>query len=104
TETRFFNGANLAAIGDGSSGRWELLQFRDARPLTDKTFLLSHRLRGQLGSDALMPKVWPVGSYFVLLNGNPEQIKFFSGSAGFVATFPPWPGSATDGRPVLYSP
>ena len=75
TETRFFNGANLAAIGDGSSGRWELLQFRDARPLTDKTFLLSHRLRGQLGSDALMPKVWPVGSYFVLLNGNPEQIK-----------------------------
>ena len=75
TETRFFNGANLAAIGDGSSGRLELLQFRDARPLTDKTFLLSHRLRGQLGSDALMPKVWPVGSYFVLLNGNPEQIK-----------------------------
>jgi hypothetical protein len=43
TEARFFNGANLAAIGDGSSGRWELLQFRDARLLTDKTFLLSHR-------------------------------------------------------------
>ena len=75
TETRFFNGANLAAIGDGSSDRWELLQFRDARLLTDQTFLLSHRLRGQLGSDALMPKVWPVGSYFVLLNGHPEQIK-----------------------------
>jgi hypothetical protein len=62
-------------IGDGSSGRWELLQFRNARLLTDKTFLLSHRLRGQLGSDALMPNVWLVGSYFVLLNGNPEQIK-----------------------------
>lgn len=38
-------------------------------------FWAMERLRGQLGSDALMPKVWPVGSYFVLLNGNPEQIK-----------------------------
>ena len=75
TEMRFFNGANLAAIGDGSSGRWELLQFRDTRLLTDKTFLLSHRLRGQLGSDALMPAAGPVGSYFVLLNSSPEQIK-----------------------------
>ena len=38
-------------------------------------FWAMERLRGQLGSDALMPKVWPVGSYFVLLNVNPEQIK-----------------------------
>ena len=38
-------------------------------------FWAMERLRGQLGSDALIPKVWPAGSYFVLLNGNPEQIK-----------------------------
>ncbi len=65
----------------------------------------TNRLRGQLGSDALMPKVWPVGSYFVLLNGNPEQKKKnISGSAGFVAAFLAWPGTALVGRAVLYSP
>ena len=27
-----------------------------------------------MGSDGLMPDVWPVGSWFVLMNGVPEQI------------------------------
>ena len=31
-------------------------------------------LRGQLGSDAWNPAVWPTGSYVVLLDGIPEQI------------------------------
>ena len=40
----------------------------------DNTWLLSTRLRGQLGSDAWVPALWPAGSYFVRLDGIPEQI------------------------------
>lgn len=68
------NGANLAAIGDGSSGNWELFQFETADLIGADTYWLTGRLRGQLGSDALMPAFWPEGSWFVLLNGLPEQI------------------------------
>ncbi|WP_372572921.1 baseplate multidomain protein megatron [Ruegeria jejuensis] len=68
------NGANLAAIGDGSSGRWELLQFSEAELIAPETYLLRNRLRGQLGSDALMPEVWPDGSVFVLLDRTVTQL------------------------------
>ncbi len=68
------NGANLAAIGNGSSGNWELFQFETAELVAPDTWWLTNRLRGQLGSDALMPDIWPEGSWFVLLDGTPEQI------------------------------
>jgi len=68
------NGANLAAIGDGTPNGWELFQFQDAQLVAPGTYWISERLRGQLGTDALMPEVWPAGSTFVLLNGVPEQI------------------------------
>ena len=67
------NGANLAAIGDGTGGTWELIQFREAELVAQNTYLLRGRLRGQAGSDGLMPEVWPVGSWFVLLDGRPVQ-------------------------------
>lgn len=72
------NGANLAAIGDGSSGNWELIQFRQADLIGPDTYWLSGRLRGQAGSDGLMPQTWPAGSWFVLLNGAPAQIDLTS--------------------------
>ncbi|SOC07712.1 baseplate multidomain protein megatron [Rhodobacter maris] len=71
---RVLNGANLMAIGDGSSERWELFQFVQASPVASRVWDIGMRLRGQLGSDALMPEVWPVGSRVVLLNDAPEQI------------------------------
>ncbi|AZV78553.1 host specificity protein [Parasedimentitalea marina] len=67
------NGANLVAIGDGSSGNWELMQFQDADLIAPDSYLLRIRLRGQLGSDALMPAVWPAGSWMVLLDGTAVQ-------------------------------
>ncbi|MBY5932958.1 glycoside hydrolase TIM-barrel-like domain-containing protein [Tateyamaria omphalii] len=73
-ETTFLNGGNLVAIGDGSADNWELLQFRDAELIAQNQYLLSHRLRGQAGTDALMPDEWPIGSWFVLMNGVPSQI------------------------------
>jgi hypothetical protein len=74
TQNALLSGGNLAAIGDGSTGRWEVFQFRDAEIVAPGTYALRHRLRGQLGSDALMPDVWPENSWFVLLNGLPAQI------------------------------
>lgn len=68
------NGANAAAIGDGSSDRWEIIQFAQAELVAPNLYELSDLLRGQAGSDGLMPEVWPVGSRFVMLDGAPQQI------------------------------
>lgn len=62
------NGANAMAIGDGSGSNWEIFQFADAQLVAPMTYELSNRLRGQLGTDGLMPTVWPVGSIVVLLD------------------------------------
>ncbi|SDW28659.1 Putative phage tail protein [Ruegeria halocynthiae] len=62
------SGANLAAIGDGTPGNWEVFQFSEATLQEAGIYNLSGRLRGQLGTDALMPDVWPEGSIFVLLD------------------------------------
>ena len=66
-ERAVFAGGNAAAIGDGS-GNWEVFQFRDAVLSEDGTWHLSHRLRGQRGTDGLMPTVWPSGSTVVVLD------------------------------------
>ncbi|WP_281953777.1 baseplate multidomain protein megatron [Pseudophaeobacter arcticus] len=69
------NGANAVAIGDGSNDNWEIFQFREAELVGDNTYMLRGRLRGQLGSDGLMPMVWPEGSYVVLLDGSLSQLE-----------------------------
>jgi len=68
------NGANVAAIGDGSTGRWEIIQFAQANLVGPKSYDLSDILRGQAGSDGLMPDTWPEGSVFVVIDGGPQQI------------------------------
>ncbi|PPB81309.1 putative tail protein [Albidovulum inexpectatum] len=75
SEMQILNGANLMAIGDGSSDRWELFQFRDAVLVGPDTYELSMRLRGQAGTDAVIPQSWPPGSYVVLINGALKQIE-----------------------------
>ncbi|MGJ8618207.1 MAG: baseplate multidomain protein megatron [Sulfitobacter sp.] len=74
TMEALLSGANLAAIGDGSADNWEVFQFAEAQLVAPDTYWLKTRLRGQAGSDEVMPDVWPVGSTFVLLNGVPLQI------------------------------
>ncbi|MCB2124910.1 MAG: glycoside hydrolase/phage tail family protein [Rhodobacteraceae bacterium] len=72
---RLLNGQNLMAIGDGSPANWELFQFADAVLVAPGSYDLTLRLRGQAGTDAAMPPVWPVGSHVVLMNGAPKQIE-----------------------------
>ncbi|MBU2982727.1 glycoside hydrolase/phage tail family protein [Lentibacter algarum] len=74
TEMALLNGGNVAAVGDGSPENWEILQFQEAVLVGDKTYELSRLLRGQLGTNAWQPSAWPAGSYFVLLDGTPEQL------------------------------
>jgi len=82
SELAVLNGANAMAIGDGSTDRWEVFQFATATLVAPETYDLSLRLRGQLGSDALMPAAWPVGSRVVLLGGALSQIELASSARG----------------------
>ncbi|AJE46412.1 baseplate multidomain protein megatron [Celeribacter indicus] len=67
------NGANVAAIGDGTAGRWEVFQFATAELVAPRTYEISLRLRGQAGTDALGAG-WPAGSRFVLLDAALRQL------------------------------
>ena len=75
-------GANTVAIGDGSGGNWEVLQFQTATLISDRTYRLSGLLRGQAGSRGLMPDSWPAGSRVVLMNGAPQQIALPTAARG----------------------
>ena len=81
-EAQVLGGGNLAAIGDGSADTWELFQFAEATLVGDRTYDLRLRLRGQAGSDGLMPETWPVGSVFVLMDGTPGQIALAPAARG----------------------
>ena len=73
TPDQLLNGANVAAIGDGASDVWEVFQFANATLVATDTYDLTLRLRGQSGTDPLIPPDWPQGSRFVLLNGALRQ-------------------------------
>ncbi len=81
-ELAVLNGANVIAIGNGSSARWEVLQFAEAVLVAPSTYDLTLRLRGQQGTDGIMPAVWPVGSTVVLLDLAPQQIDLALSSRG----------------------
>ncbi|MBT0957054.1 glycoside hydrolase/phage tail family protein [Alphaproteobacteria bacterium KMM 3653] len=74
TPQAVLNGANAIAIGDGSAENWEVLQFAEAELVAPRTYDLRLRLRGQQGTDATMPAIWPEGSTVVVLNGRAQQI------------------------------
>lgn len=72
--TALLNGANLMAIGDGSAGKWEVFQFEQAELIAPDTYAIRNRLRGQFGTDAILPDIWPAGSNVVLLDQALQQI------------------------------
>lgn len=77
-----FSGANTLAVGDGSPDNWEIIQFADAQPVAPRTYVLTRLLRGQAGSDGIMPGTWPAGTKVVLLNQRAEQITIPTASRG----------------------
>ncbi|MDO5528364.1 MAG: glycoside hydrolase/phage tail family protein [Paracoccus sp. (in: a-proteobacteria)] len=74
SEAGLLSGANLMAIGSGHPGAWELFQFRRAELIGPGRWAISERLRGQFGTDGVMPALWPPGSTVVLLDGSETQV------------------------------
>jgi hypothetical protein len=81
------NGRNAAAIGDGTAEGWEVLQFAEAVLVAPGTYDIRLRLRGQAGTDAVMPPVWPAGSHVVLLDRGPEQIDLPLAARGLTRSY-----------------
>lgn len=76
------NGANVAAVGNGDIGGWEVLQFCDAKLVGEQEYLISGFLRGQVGTDTEVPAVWPPGTEFVFLNGAVSQVELPGSARG----------------------
>lgn len=95
------SGANVAAIGDGSSDRWEVFQFAGASLVGENLWELSMLLRGQAGSDALMPDEWPEGSRFVLLDRSLEQISLPLSARGLARDYRIGPAERPHDDPVF---
>lgn len=87
SEDDVLNGVNVAAIGDGSTENWEIFQFQEAVLVAPRTYDLRLRLRGQAGTDGVMPANWPVGSYFVLLDRAVPQIDLAATARGLTRQY-----------------
>jgi len=68
------NGANAAALRHGGRGDWEVFQFERADLVAPGEYVLGGLLRGQAGTDGVVPALWPAGATFVLLDDAPVQI------------------------------
>jgi hypothetical protein len=75
------------AIGDGTTGNWEVFQYGTAQLVAPQTYDLSLRLRGLAGTDGVMPASWPAGSTVVLLTGALRQIDLPSSARGSLRHF-----------------
>ena len=73
TREEVLNGANMMAIRHGS-GDWEVFQFRHADLVDHRTYRLRGFLRGQFGTEHLIPTRYPAGADVVLLDGSPVQV------------------------------
>lgn len=72
TPGALLGGANLAAIGDGVT--WEMFQFAEAELVSEGVYDLRMRLRGQRGTDGVMPALWPAGTMVVMLDEALEDL------------------------------
>ena len=86
-ELSVLSGANVLAIGDGSTDNWEIVQFANAVLVAPSTYEISTRLRGQLGSDGNMPMVWPAGSIVVVVDRSLRQISLDQSARGLTRNY-----------------
>lgn len=98
SEATVLNGANALAIGNPETGRWEVMQFATADLVAHRTYELSMLLRGQLGTDGVMPAVWPAGSVVVLLDRALVQLQIGTSARGLLRNYrvAPYPAGFAD--------
>ncbi|MBF9057284.1 hypothetical protein HKCCA1065_11855 [Rhodobacterales bacterium HKCCA1065] len=87
------NGSNLAVIGTGDGAEWEVFQFANARLIAPDLWGGSMRLRGQAGSDGIMPPEWPNGSYVALITRAIAQIDLALSARGLARDYRIGPAS-----------
>lgn len=87
SEFNVLAGKNALAIGDGSPDNWEILQFAEAVLVGPSTYEIRKRLRGQVGTDGLMPATWPVGSLVILLDTALEQVNLPASTRGLTRNY-----------------
>ncbi|PIB24956.1 hypothetical protein BFP76_07325 [Amylibacter kogurei] len=75
SELSVLNGKNAFAIKDSASADWEIVQFQIADLQPDGSYVLSGFLRGQLGTEHLIPEEWPTGADIVFLNTGVSQVQ-----------------------------
>lgn len=82
TNDALMSGANLMAIGDGSTENWELFQARDVALVGPGRWAFSYRLRGQAGTDGTAQTEWPPGSIVVPIKSATVQLDMPISSVG----------------------
>jgi hypothetical protein len=98
-EVDVLNGANVAALRFGATGNWEVVQFREAVLVEPGEYRLDGWLRGQAGTDAVMPEVWPVGTDVVLLDGAVRQVPLAPAARGIERHYRVGPANRSYGDP-----
>jgi hypothetical protein len=73
-EPAMLNGSNVAVIGLGGPDGWEVFQYAEAELVGENLYELRARLRGQAGSDHLVPGEWPVGALVVFMDASVKQL------------------------------
>lgn len=92
-EVDVLGGANAAALRSGPTSDWEIIQFRTATLVSPGVYVLGGLLRGQAGTDWLIPEIHPVGTSFVLLDGAVQQLRMPPSSRGVERHYRVGPGS-----------
>jgi len=80
-------GANVAAIGTSDTENWEIIQFQNAEMTGPDEYRLTGLIRGQAGTDGIMPDVWPAGARFVILSDATPQIGLPLSSRGIARNY-----------------
>ncbi len=101
SDQALFSGGNVALIGHPSIADWEVFQFRDATLIDQDVWALSMRLRGQRGTDGVIPGSWPVGSTVILVDEALRQIPIAPSQPGVEREYRTGPASKPVDHPAF---
>ncbi len=96
------NGANLAALSAGE-GKWEILQFQNARLIGPDEYELSRFLRGQAGTEQLIGNPAPEGAMLILLDQRLAKIEIGDHALGLERHYRIGPSGISDLNSVSFS-
>jgi len=87
SEEEVLNGANVAALRLPNGDDCEVIQFATAELVAAGQYRLEGLLRGQAGTDSLIPAEWPVGTEIVVIDGAVQQVDLPASARGLARHF-----------------